>query len=192
VDIQTQRKWDAASGSFDFLSFADDHRLGAYKRKLFAKIHGETLMVAAGTGNDFKVFPLGQHIIAIDISTKMLERAARKAVDYQGTIELRQMDVCELPFSDSSFDTICDGVHLLLRSQACARSPRAASRSEAERADADVRTRTQQDRSAPQLFGPDDPAFPAFWAGFEPRHSGEMCRRPAFGFAAKKTFTSIS
>ncbi len=106
MDIQTQRKWDAASGSFDFLSFADDHRLGAYKRKLFAKIHGETLMVAAGTGNDFKFFPLGQHIIAIDISTKMLERAARKAVDYQGTIELRQMDVCELPFPDSSFDTI--------------------------------------------------------------------------------------
>ncbi|MFZ0888325.1 MAG: methyltransferase domain-containing protein [Candidatus Binataceae bacterium] len=106
MDIQTQRKWDAASSSFDFLSFADDHRLGPYKRKLFAKIHGETLMVAAGTGNDFRFFPPGQHIIAIDISTKMLERAARKAADYQGKIELRQMDVCELQFPDSSFDTI--------------------------------------------------------------------------------------
>lgn len=106
MDIQTQRKWDAASGSFDFLSFADDHRLGAYKRQLFAKMNGETLMVAAGTGNDFKFFPPGQHIIAIDISAKMLERAARKAAEYDGKIELRQMDVCELEFPDSSFDTI--------------------------------------------------------------------------------------
>jgi len=42
------------------------------------QVRGATLMVAAGTGNDFKFFPPGQHIIAIDISPKMLERAAQK------------------------------------------------------------------------------------------------------------------
>jgi ubiquinone/menaquinone biosynthesis C-methylase UbiE len=106
VDIATQRKWDAASRGYDFLSFADDRRLGPHKRRLFAKIRGATLMVAAGTGNDFKFFPPHQRILAIDISPAMLERAARKASRYEGELELRQMDVCALPLPDESFDTI--------------------------------------------------------------------------------------
>src|SRR5262249_42671057 len=65
-----------------------------------------TLMVAAGTGNDFKFFPPSQPIVAIDISPQMLERAAKKAATYQGTIELQMMDVCELLFADASFDTV--------------------------------------------------------------------------------------
>ncbi len=106
MDLATQRKWDSASRSFDLLSFADDWRLGPYKRRLFAKIRGATLMVAAGTGNDFKFFPPGHRILAIDISPAMLARAARKAAHYQGEIELQQMDVCALPFPDASFDTV--------------------------------------------------------------------------------------
>jgi ubiquinone/menaquinone biosynthesis C-methylase UbiE len=102
----TQLKWDAASRTFDFFSFADDQRLGPHKRRLFAKMHGAVLMVAAGTGNDFRFFPRGQSIIAIDISPKMLERAAKKAARYDGTITLREMDVCQLPFPDRHFDTI--------------------------------------------------------------------------------------
>lgn len=106
MDDKTQRKWDAASRTFDWFTFADDRRLGPHKRRLFAKLQGQTLAVAAGTGNDFKFFPPGQRIVAIDISPKMLERAARKATTYQGTIELRQMDVCQLEFADNTFDTV--------------------------------------------------------------------------------------
>lgn len=36
----------------------------------------------------------------------MLQRAARKASRYQGEIELRQMDVCQLALPDASFDTV--------------------------------------------------------------------------------------
>ncbi|MGE0683618.1 MAG: class I SAM-dependent methyltransferase [Candidatus Binatia bacterium] len=106
MDTETQRKWDAASRTLDLFDWGDDHRLGPHKRRLFSKIHGATLMVAAGTGNDFKFFPPGQHIVAIDISPQMLERAAKKAAAYQGTLELRLLDVCELPFADASFDTV--------------------------------------------------------------------------------------
>jgi ubiquinone/menaquinone biosynthesis C-methylase UbiE len=105
-DFDTARKWDAASRTLDILSFAEDRRIGPYKRSLFAKMRGATLMVAAGTGNDFKFFPPNMHVISIDISRKMLERAARKAAAYSGTVELRKMDVCNLEFPDSSFDTI--------------------------------------------------------------------------------------
>jgi ubiquinone/menaquinone biosynthesis C-methylase UbiE len=106
LDTETQLKWDAASRTFDLFTFGDDRRLGPHKRRLFAKIRGATLMVAAGTGNDFRFFPPGQSIIAIDISPKMLERAAQKAAAYNGTIELRQMDVCQLPFPNDTFDTV--------------------------------------------------------------------------------------
>lgn len=106
MDVATQRKWDRASRNFDLLSFAEDRRFGPHKRRLFAKMRGETLMVATGTGNDFKFFPPGRKIVAIDISPKMLERAQAKAALYPGEIELRQMDVCALPFADASFDTV--------------------------------------------------------------------------------------
>lgn len=105
MDGATQRKWDTASRNFDLLSFGEVRRLGPHKQRLFAKIRGQTLMVAAGTGNDFRFFPPGHSIIALDISAKMLERAARKATAYQGNIDLRQMDVCRLEFPDGSFDT---------------------------------------------------------------------------------------
>jgi ubiquinone/menaquinone biosynthesis C-methylase UbiE len=106
MDKETQRKWDAASRTLDLFSFAEDRRLGPHKRRLFAKMRGATLMVGAGTGNDFKFFPQNMHIVAIDISPKMLERAARKAASYPGSIELREMDVCELEFPEAAFDTV--------------------------------------------------------------------------------------
>ena len=106
MDLQTQKKWDLASRSYDMFNFAENFRLGPHKRRLFTKMHGDTLMVAAGTGNDFQFFPPDQRIVAIDISPKMLVRAAKKAAAYRGSIELRQMDVQDLPFPDATFDTI--------------------------------------------------------------------------------------
>lgn len=106
IDRETQRKWDAASRTLDFFAFAEDRRLGPHKRRLFEKIRGLTLLVAAGTGNDFKFLPPDMHVVAIDISPKMLERAAVKAAAYRGTIELREMDVCDLDFPDNAFDTV--------------------------------------------------------------------------------------
>lgn len=106
MDTATQRKWDKASRTLDLFAFAEDRRLGPHKRRLFSKMSGATLMVAAGTGNDFKFFPPSMNVVAIDISPKMLERAAPKAATYAGSIELREMDVCALDFADATFDTV--------------------------------------------------------------------------------------
>jgi len=104
MDAATQRKWDKASRTLDLFAFAEDRRLGPHKRRLFSKMRGATLMVAAGTGNDFKFFPPDMNVVAIDISPKMLERAAPKAAAYGGSIELREMDVCALDFAEATFD----------------------------------------------------------------------------------------
>jgi ubiquinone/menaquinone biosynthesis C-methylase UbiE len=106
MDDATRDKWDRASRALDLFAFGDNLRLGQHKRGLFSKVRGPTLMVAAGTGNDFQFFPPGQQILAIDISPRMLARAAKKAAACGGSIELREMDVCALPFPDASFETV--------------------------------------------------------------------------------------
>jgi ubiquinone/menaquinone biosynthesis C-methylase UbiE len=106
MEDRTREKWDRASRALDLFAVGDNRRLGAHKRELFSKVRGETLMVAAGTGNDFEFFPAGHQMLAIDISPKMLERAAKKAAACGGNIELREMDVCALPFPDASFETV--------------------------------------------------------------------------------------
>ncbi len=83
MDVQTQEKWDRASRAYDFFGAVDNKRLGLEKQRLLAKAQGKTLHVAAGTGNDFKFFPPGMHIVSIDISPKMLEKAKIKAAAYK-------------------------------------------------------------------------------------------------------------
>lgn len=106
MDANTQRKWDFASRNFDWLAAGDERRLGGDKQRLFSRIRGSTLLVGAGTGNDLKYFPAGHNIVAIDISPKMLERAALKAAACAANFDLRQMDVCDMSFPDASFDTV--------------------------------------------------------------------------------------
>ena len=106
MDVQTQNKWDRANRAYDFFAAVDDRRLGGEKQRLLAKAQGKTLHVAAGTGNDFKFLPPGADIVSIDISPKMLERAKLKAADYEGSIELREADVCALDYPEATFDTV--------------------------------------------------------------------------------------
>jgi ubiquinone/menaquinone biosynthesis C-methylase UbiE len=101
-----QAKWDRASRTYDWMTWGDEHRFGAAKRRLFSKMAGRCLMVAAGTGHDFQFFPPGLTITAIDISPKMVERARKRAATYAGSLEVRVMDVQELEYSDAAFDTI--------------------------------------------------------------------------------------
>lgn len=99
-------KWDKASSKFDMFARGTELRYGKYKRSLFAKSRGKTLLVAAGTGLDFEFFPPGLDITAIDFSPKMLEIAAGKTGAYKGTIELLEADVTDLKFDDNSFDSV--------------------------------------------------------------------------------------
>jgi len=99
-------KWNKASKSFDKFGRGTELRYGKYKRGLFAKSRGKTLLVAAGTGLDFGFFPPGLEITAIDFSPKMLEKAAEKTKNYNGRIELVEADVTNLEFEANTFDTV--------------------------------------------------------------------------------------
>jgi ubiquinone/menaquinone biosynthesis C-methylase UbiE len=106
MDATLRAKWDRASRAYDLVTWGDEQRFGGAKRRLFGKMAGQCLMVAAGTGNDFAYFPRGLSVIAIDISPAMIERAQRRAAAYDGHLAVRVMDVQALEFADATFDTV--------------------------------------------------------------------------------------
>ena len=61
-----QAKWDRASRTYDWFTWGDERRFGPAKTRLFRKMTGRCLMVAAGTGNDFRYFPPDLTITAVD------------------------------------------------------------------------------------------------------------------------------
>jgi ubiquinone/menaquinone biosynthesis C-methylase UbiE len=107
MDALTRAKWDRQAKNFDLMNGAGpEKRWGPVKRELFAHMRGRVLFVAVGTGLDFRFFPPGQQVVGLDISPRMLEKAAVKAAAYEGEIELREMDVHDLDFPDGSFDQV--------------------------------------------------------------------------------------
>jgi ubiquinone/menaquinone biosynthesis C-methylase UbiE len=105
MDTTLRAKWDRASRTYDLVTWGDEQRFGGAKRRLFGKMAGECLMVAAGTGKDFKYFPQGLSVVAIDISPAMIQHAERQAAAYDGRLSVRVMDVRALEFADATFDT---------------------------------------------------------------------------------------
>ena len=102
-----REKWDAAARGFDFVnSHGPEKRWGPVKRELYSHMRGKVFFLAVGTGLDIQSFPPGQDIVGIDISPRMLEKAAPRAAAYNGQMELREMDAQNLDFPDNSFDQI--------------------------------------------------------------------------------------
>jgi ubiquinone/menaquinone biosynthesis C-methylase UbiE len=109
MDARTERKWDRAAARFDVMTgLGPERRWAPIKRELFSRMGtGKILFVAVGSGLDIQHFPQGRDILGLDISRKMLEKAAPRAATYEasgGKLELRQMDVEALDLPDASFD----------------------------------------------------------------------------------------
>ncbi len=106
MPLTTGERWDWMSRTYDLMTWGEDMRQGGEKRRLFAKIQGRTLLVAVGTGNDFKYLPLDCDLVAIDISPRMIQRARTKVRRDGGNIRMVLTDAQRLPFSDQTFDTV--------------------------------------------------------------------------------------
>jgi ubiquinone/menaquinone biosynthesis C-methylase UbiE len=107
MDLATQKKWDRAARTYDFMTgFGPDKRWAPYKQEMFSHMAGKILFLALGTGLDIQFFPPGQDITAIDISENMIAKAAARVQGYEGSLKAMQMDVHELEFDDESFDQV--------------------------------------------------------------------------------------
>jgi ubiquinone/menaquinone biosynthesis C-methylase UbiE len=71
---------------------------------LFEGLAGRLLDAGVGTGRNFPFYPRGASVIGVDLSPAMLARAERRRDEAAAPVELRQMDVTALAFTDASFD----------------------------------------------------------------------------------------
>jgi phosphatidylethanolamine/phosphatidyl-N-methylethanolamine N-methyltransferase len=75
---------------------------------LDAPLHTKVLEVGIGTGLTLPYYPGNCHIVGIDISARMIQRAKERAkkVGNGHRIDLEVMDACHMTFEDNSFDAI--------------------------------------------------------------------------------------
>ncbi len=104
-EIRLKALWERRANFYD-LCEGSDLRRGAHKKALFRRIQGRTLFVAIGTGLDIQHLPAGPAIIAIDVSSAMIERSRKRAQRFAGDLQLVQSDAASLCFPGESFDTV--------------------------------------------------------------------------------------
>ena len=128
-------KWDTASKGYDFINSRGPHkRWAGYKRAFYGPMRGRVLFLAVGTGLDLEFFPPGQDVTGLDISPGMLEKARPRAGEYDGKVELLEMDAQEMALADDTFDQAFTFLHVLLCARPGARAARATPSAEAPEA----------------------------------------------------------
>ena len=102
----TQRRYDRQALGYDLKDTPMELFARALRRRLWAKIDGgRVLEVGVGTGRNLPYHPPQSDVTAIDISAKLLAKAARKARKKGQPVELGLMDAQRLAFGDGSFDS---------------------------------------------------------------------------------------
>ena len=102
-----QKKWDRIACFYKWINGAAERRWEPWKSLLFSKMGaGNILFLAIGIGDEIRLFPENRQITAIDISPRMLEKAGEKAVRYNGSIWLMEMDARALNFPSEIFDQV--------------------------------------------------------------------------------------
>jgi phosphatidylethanolamine/phosphatidyl-N-methylethanolamine N-methyltransferase len=102
----TQRRYDRQAPWFDLTDLPMELVARALRRRLWARIDGgRVLEVGVGTGRNLSHHPAGSEVSGIDISPKLLAKAARKARKRGQPVELGLMDAQRLAFGDGSFDS---------------------------------------------------------------------------------------
>jgi len=102
---EVARRYDRISRYYDtFESLLEVFLFFKWRMMLWEYPRGKILEVGIGTGKNIPYYPVGERVIAIDISEGMLKVAKRRAREYMGFPVLMKADVMELPFKDESFD----------------------------------------------------------------------------------------
>jgi len=101
----TQRRYDRQALWYDLQEMPMEFFARRLRRRLWANVDGgRVLEVGVGTGRNLPYHPPQSEVAAIDISPKLLAKAARKARRKGRPLELGLMDAQRLAFSDGSFD----------------------------------------------------------------------------------------
>ncbi len=104
---RVRRHYDRSAGSYDrIISWAEKVLFGGGREWVCSQTRGEVLEIAIGTGRNIPFYPEGVRLTGIELSSKMLDFARRRARELGREINLRVGDAQNLPFPQASFDTV--------------------------------------------------------------------------------------
>lgn len=102
-----QKTYNRISRLYDILDLPFEH--GRYKplrREMFKGVSGTILDAGVGTGRNFSFYPVDSKVFGIDLSPAMLGRARQRRGKLGTKVDLREMNVMEMNFTDNSFDAV--------------------------------------------------------------------------------------
>src|SRR3972149_9232514 len=77
-DEKTAENYNRIAHVYDSLTSVFEPFISKHRKELLRHSKGIVLEVGLGTGNSFKDYPEGSHVIAIDASRGMLQQAKQK------------------------------------------------------------------------------------------------------------------
>lgn len=110
-------KYDSIARFYDAWDAIPERLLyRSWRHRLWSRVgQGTVLEIGVGTGKNIGLYPAGSRVTAIDISRKMLDRAAARVRNRPGiAAELAVMDATQLAFQDGAFDTVVGSFVLMV------------------------------------------------------------------------------
>lgn len=108
--METSKKYDRFSKIYDrFEGSVEKNKFGKWREMVFQMIpSGSTLLeVGIGTGKNIPYYGKDLHVVGIDFSKGMLDKARERAKGYpEKDIKLLQMDVADLDLPNDHFDFV--------------------------------------------------------------------------------------
>lgn len=104
----TRRRYNLTAPIYDLLEAPVERiRYAAWRRTLWREVRGSEVMeVGVGTGKNIPYYPPGTHVTAVDLSSRMLQRARRVAQRHPNKrVTLLEMNAQRLELPDDTFDT---------------------------------------------------------------------------------------
>lgn len=104
---RVRRHYDRSAESYDrLIALAERAFFGGGREWVCSRARGEVLEIAAGTGRNLPFYPREVRLTLAELSPEMLEIARHRVRDLGVEADLRVGDAQNLPFLDSSFDTV--------------------------------------------------------------------------------------
>jgi ubiquinone/menaquinone biosynthesis C-methylase UbiE len=102
---ETQKRYDRQAWLYDLKEWPVEFAFTPLRRRFWGGVSaGLTLEIGVGTGKNFSHHPRGARVVGIDVSPKMLARAARRARRLGRDVDLVLADAQRLPFRDGVFE----------------------------------------------------------------------------------------
>ena len=100
-----EKRYDRIAWLYDLMEMPMERMFfSGLRKELLSSLQGKVLEVGVGTGKNLPYYPEGVELAAIDISSKMLAKAGRRAERLGIKADLREMDAENLDFPDDYFD----------------------------------------------------------------------------------------